>query len=108
MSKVKIVTFVPLEDAEKVRNALGESGAGVIGEYSFCSYSVVGTGRFIPSSNARPHIGELNKLEAVEEERIEVVCNKSDAKQVISAMKQAHPYEEVAFDIYPLIDESDL
>lgn len=108
MSKLKIVTFVPLEHAEKVRDALGKSGAGVIGEYSFCSYSVTGVGRFIPSPNARPHIGELNKLEAVKEERIEVVCTRSDAKQVIAAMKQAHPYEEVAFDIYPLIDEKDL
>lgn len=108
MSRIKIVTFVPLKYAEKVRDALGKSGAGVIGEYSFCSYSVIGVGRFIPSSNARPHTGESNKLEAVEEERIEVVCARSYAKQVIAAMKQAHPYEEVAFDIYSLLSEEQL
>jgi hypothetical protein len=108
MSKVKIVTFVPIDHAEQVRTALGDAGAGVIGEYSYCSYSVVGKGRFIPSDDANPHIGEPGQLEVVEEERIEVVCNRDKAKAVIAAMKQAHPYEEVAFDIFPLIEESEL
>ncbi len=107
-SKVKIVTFVPLENADDVRRALGEAGAGQIGEYSFCSYSVIGKGRFTPSENADPHIGLQNRAEVVEEERIEVVCDHTKAKAVVAAMKSAHPYEEVAFDIYPLIDEQDL
>ena len=107
-SKVKIVTFVPLNDADAVRNALGAAGAGRIGEYSFCSYSVIGKGRFIPSENASPHIGSQNQPEVVEEERIEVVCDRSNAKAVIAAMRSTHPYEEVAFDVYPLIDEQDL
>jgi hypothetical protein len=107
-TKVKIITFVPLENADEIRQALGTAGAGQIGEYTFCSYSVIGKGRFVPSENANPHIGTINTAEVVEEERIEVVCDRSKAKQVIEAMKQAHPYEEVAFDIYPLIDESSL
>ena len=107
-SKVKIVTFVPSENADAVRDAIGKAGAGQIGEYSFCSYTVKGTGRFIPSDNANPHIGERGKLEAVEEERIEVECERSKTKQVIEVMKSVHPYEEVAFDIYPLINEGDL
>lgn len=107
-TKVKIVTFVPPENADSIRDALGNAGAGEIGEYSFCSYSLVGKGRFIPSENANPHIGENNHAEIVDEERIEVVCERSRAKAVIDAMKQAHPYEEVAFDIYPLLDEGDL
>lgn len=107
-TKVKVVTFVPLEDADKVRLALGEAGAGQIGEYSYCSYSVVGKGRFTPSANANPHIGNANTPEIVEEERIEVKCGRVHAKVVISAMKAAHPYEEVAYDIYPLIEEEDL
>lgn len=107
-SKVKIVTFVPLENADAVRDALGNAGAGQIGEYSFCSYTVKGVGRFLPSDNANPHIGESGKLKAVEEERIEVVCDRDKAKQVIVAMKSTHPYEEVAFDIYPLISEEEL
>lgn len=105
---VKIVTFVPIDSADAVRHAIGNAGAGQIGEYRFCSYSVVGKGRFIPSDEANPHIGTANKLETVEEERIEVVCEKSKAKNVIAAMRQAHPYEEVAFDVYPLIDEGEL
>ncbi len=104
-TKVKIVTFVPVTDADKVRQALGQAGAGQIGEYNYCSYSAIGKGRFIPSGNANPHVGEPNQPEIVDEERIEVVCERSEAKSVIVAMKKAHPYEEVAFDIYPLIDE---
>lgn len=108
MSKVKIVTFVPLNEADKVRDALGSAGAGQIGEYSYCSYSVVGKGRFVPSENANPTIGEPGKPEVVEEERIEVICDRDKAKTVIAAMKAAHPYEEVAFDIIALLDEQDL
>lgn len=108
MSRVKIITFVPLENAEAMRRILGLAGAGKMGDYSFCSYSLIGKGRFLPSKNANPHIGEPDKFEVVDEERIEVVCDRSNAKQVIAAMKQAHPYEEVAFDIYELLDESDL
>lgn len=108
MSHVKIVTFVPLADADAVREALGVAGAGQIGEYTYCSYSVTGKGRFVPSGKANPHIGTANQLEAVEEERIEVVCDRESAKAVIAAMKQAHPYEEVAFDIYPLLSEEEL
>lgn len=107
-TKVKIVTFAPLENADTIRQALGEAGAGKIGEYSFCSYSVVGKGRFIPSEIAQPHIGSANSPEIVEEERIEVVCDRKDAKQAIAAMRRVHPYEEVAFDIYPLINEEQL
>lgn len=108
MSNVKIVAFVPLKNADDVRRALGEAGAGVIGEYSFCSYSVVGRGRFLPSDKANPHIGQSGELEVVEEERIEVTCARDKARAVIAAMKRVHPYEEVAFDIYPLIEESEL
>lgn len=108
MSRVKIITFVPLENAEAMRRALGLAGAGKIGGYSFCSYSLIGKGRFVPSENTNPYIGEPGKLEVVDEERIEVVCDRDDAKRVIAAMKQAHPYEEVAFDMYALLNEDDL
>lgn len=105
---VKIVTFVPNEKADSVRKALGEAGAGEIGEYSHCSYSVSGTGRFMPSENAKPSIGEKNKIESVKEDRIEVMCNKDKAKSAILAIKSVHPYEEVPIDIYPLISEEEL
>ena len=107
-TRVKISTTVPLEYVDQVRQALGEAGAGVIGEYTFCSFSSIGTGRFKPTEKANPHIGEANKLEAVEEEQIEVVCSRDSAKAVIAALKAAHPYEEVIIDITPLIDEDEL
>lgn len=104
----KIVVFVPLTHCDKVRKAIGEAGAGEIGNYSFCSFSSRGIGRFKPNEKANPHIGEANKLEEVEEERIEVICKKEDAKKVINAIKKVHPYEEVALDVYELIDEEKL
>lgn len=108
MSWVKITTFVPLEAAAAVRQALGDAGAGVIGEYHFCSFSVQGVGRYLPGNETKPYRGENGILSEETEERVEVVCDRASAKQVIAALKQAHPYEEVAFDIVPLIDEEEL
>jgi hypothetical protein len=107
-NRVKIVTFVPNESADEVRLALGGAGAGILGEYSFCSFSAAGVGRFKPSDNANPHIGEKNELNVVMEHRVEVTCERKDAKAVITALKKAHPYEEVAFDIYALMGEDEL
>lgn len=107
-TRVKITIYVPIENADDIRKALGDAGAGLIGEYSHCSYSVIGKGRFIPSGDANPHIGKPGVAETVEEERVEVVCDRDKAKNAITAMKAAHPYEEVAFDICPLLDEADL
>lgn len=107
-TQVKITTTVPIENADVVREALGKAGAGIVGNYSFCSFSVVGKGRFMPNDQAHPHIGEANKLEAVEEEQVEVTCDRAVAKQVIAALKDAHPYEEVIVEITPLIDQDDL
>ena len=106
--RVKIVVTVPLADADKVREALGKAGAGWQGNYSFCSYSVVGKGRFLPAEGARPAIGKVGNPEVVEEERIEVTCDRDIAKSVIAAMKAVHPYEEVAYDVYELIWDKDL
>ncbi len=99
---VKIVVYVPEADADAVREAMGEAGAGRLGNYSFCSFSVKGTGRFRPETGATPAIGAVGKPEEVAEERIEVVCERARAAQVIEAIKRVHPYEEVALDVYPL------
>jgi hypothetical protein len=104
-TRVKIITTVPPEAADKVREAMGKAGAGTIGNYRYCSFSVTGTGRFLPTKDANPHIGTPGQFEKVTEERVEVVCNRSDAKNVIAALKTAHPYEEVIIDIVPLLDE---
>ena len=108
MNQVKIVVFVPKTHTDIVRQAMGGAGAGKIGNYSHCSYSGNGIGRYIPTKNAKPFIGEVGKSEEVIEERIECICDKDKAKEVISAMRKVHPYDEVAFDIYSLISEEEL
>ena len=108
MEKVKIVLTVPLTHANKVREAIGQSGGGIIGNYSYCSISSKVIGRFKPNNKANPHIGKANKLESVEEEKIEFICPKTKAKSIIKEIKKVHPYEELALDIYPLINEEDL
>jgi hypothetical protein len=103
-NNVKIIVTVPESYADVVRKAMGKAGAGHIGNYSFCSFSSKGVGRFKPEKGAHPAIGEIGKLESVEEERIEIICNRDVLKDVIAAIKKVHPYEEVALDIYPLED----
>lgn len=100
--KKKIVVYVPLNHTDKVRQAIGETGGGRIGKYSFCSFSMRGVGRFKPDADAKPHIGKVGNFESVEEERIEVTCEDSLVQEVVAAIKKVHPYEEVALDIYPL------
>lgn len=101
-NNVKIVVFVPESHADAVRDAMGKASAGKIGNYTYCSFSSKGIGRFKPEEGAHPNIGEVGKLESVEEERIEAVCERKNLADVIKAIKRAHPYEEVALDIYPL------
>jgi len=108
MSMVKIVTFVPSTHADKVREALGNTGAGVQGEYSYCSFTSEGVGRYMPSQDAKPFIGSAGEFQQTPEERIEVTCERSVARQVVDAMKQSHPYQEIAYDIYPLLTEEEL
>lgn len=105
---VKIVTFVPLKDAQKVRQAMGDAGAGVLGNYTHASFSSKGIGRFIPREGAHPAIGKIGELSEVEEERIEVICQKEKVKEVVAAIKKIHPYEEIPMEIYSLVNEDDL
>lgn len=100
---VKIVVTVPPAQANLVREAMGKAGAGKLGHYQYCSFSVKGLGRFMPLTGAKPAIGKVGKLETVVEERIETICFKKDLKKVIKAIKKAHPYEEPMIDIYPLL-----
>ncbi len=101
---VKIVVFVPESHTDIVRDAIGKAGAGKIGNYSFCTFSTKGVGRFKPEEGSRPHIGEVGKLEEVVEERIETICLRENLDDVIRAIKEVHPYEEVALDVYALED----
>jgi dinuclear metal center YbgI/SA1388 family protein len=103
----KIGVYVPETQAEIVRSAMTAAGAGAIGEYSDCSFTITGEGRFKPSHFAKPHIGTANNLEIVPEVRIEVTVPTHALGAVKSAMYQAHPYEEVAFDVLPLANHHD-
>ncbi len=98
----KWVIFVPPENAEAVRAAVFAAGAGVIGDYSQCSWSATGTGQFLPGHGAAPAIGSVGAVEKVVEDRVEVVAPARARREVLSAMRAAHPYEEPAFDIVAL------
>lgn len=99
---MKLAVFVNVEDADNVRQALAKAGAGQLGDYDSCSFSSDGTGRFKPSHDANPYIGEANKLEHVQETKIEVVFPASKKGRIVKAMLNAHPYEEPAYDVFHL------
>jgi len=101
---VTIVFTVPETHANVVREAMGRAGAGKVGDYSYCSYSVKGIGRFMPNKGSNPYLGKVGILEEVEEERIETVCNRSVLEHVLEEIKKAHPYEEMVIDIYPVYE----
>ena len=99
---LKLVIYVPETHANNIRAVLAEAGAGKIGKYDACSFSVKGVGRFRALDGANPTIGTVGQLKAVDEERIETVCYERDAERILTAVRNAHPYEEPAIDIYPL------
>ncbi len=101
-SHLKLVTFVPESHLESVRDAVCAVGAGVIGEYDHCSFTTEGLGTFRGSDASNPYVGKAGQLESVNEFRFETVLPSSAQRAVVDALKAAHPYEEVAFDLYPL------
>lgn len=98
----KIVTFCPVAHAEAVRNAMFSQGAGHIGDYSACSFNTEGTGTFKGGENSQPFVGSANKMHFEAELKIETVVYAHQLPRVINAMIDAHPYEEVAYDVYPI------
>ena len=98
----KWVVMVPIESAAAVQDALFEAGAGRVGDYSECSWTVTGTGQFRPGDNATPAIGSVGALEQVSEDRIEVIAPRTTRAAVLDALRTAHPYEEPAFDVFEL------
>lgn len=101
--QVKLVAFVPPEATAKVLDAVVTAGGGTIGEYTHCSFRVRGTGTFLPSERANPVVGERGELTEVEEDRLEVVMPRERMATAVEALVDAHPYEEVAYDAYPLV-----
>jgi hypothetical protein len=103
-SSVKLVVYVPLTHADQVREAVGLAGAGAIGNYTNCSFSIRGQGRFIPQQGANPFLGNVGVTEIVDEDRIEITVLIDKLPDVLTAMKAVHPYEEIAYDLYPLYE----
>jgi ribonuclease HI len=99
----KLVVFVPADALDRVRDALFDAGAGRIGDYERCSFYTEGTGTFLPLEGSNPTVGEPGREERVAELRLETVYPAAREAEVVQALREAHPYEEPAFDLYPLL-----
>ncbi|SMN14288.1 Bsu YqfO NIF3/CutA domain [uncultured Candidatus Thioglobus sp.] len=95
----KISFYVSETDLDIVKNAMFKAGAGQFDNYEHCAWQTQGAGQFKPVNNANPAIGTLDELEVIEEYKVEMLCAKASLKQVIQAMKSAHPYEQVAYSV---------
>jgi dinuclear metal center YbgI/SA1388 family protein len=102
---LKLVTYIPEEHLEKVRKAVFEAGAGVIGKYDQCSYSSAGTGTFRGGSDSNPFVGQKGKLHYEKELRFETILLSHLKDNVVRALITSHPYEEVAYDLFPLVND---
>jgi hypothetical protein len=102
MNAFKLVWFVPREALNVTREAVFAAGAGVIGEYTHCSFYTEGTGTFLGGVGTSPSVGRAGKEERVAELRVETVVPGDRVEAVVAALRDAHPYEEIAFDLYPL------
>jgi len=100
----KLVWFVPREALDATRNAVFEAGAGRIGDYERCSWYAAGTGTFLGGEGTEPAVGQAGVEERVAELRVETVVPAERAEAVVEALVAAHPYEEVAYDLYPLAE----
>ena len=109
ITKVKICVMVPVGKTDEIRKIICNQGAGEIGtNYIECSTVTKCIGTFKPVNNAKPYIGKKDKLEFVEEEKLEVICKIQKVKEVVKKLREVHPYEEPAIDVIPLIDDESL
>lgn len=105
---IHISVYVPLKDADRVKQAMFDAGAGRIGNYDCCSFDIKGVGQFRPLAGSSPHIGEVGAIEKVEELKIEMVMEESVVQDVVRALKAAHPYETPAFYMIKTLDYTSL
>ncbi len=98
----KLCVFIPKSHLENVKSAMFEAGAGKIGNYECCSWQTLGQGQFMPLPDSQPYIGNIGQLETVMEYKLELVVQDNLIKTVIKQMKQAHPYEQPAYDVWQL------
>ncbi|MGO2340102.1 MAG: NGG1p interacting factor NIF3 [Psychrobacter sp.] len=99
----KLTVFIPEDSLNTVKSALFAAGAGTIGNYEHCCWQTQGTGQFKPLAGSNPHIGTHNKLEEVDEWRVEMVVDESYIEAVITALKNSHPYETPAYDVIKVL-----
>jgi len=104
VARVKLVWFVPADALDATREAVFEAGGGRIGDYTRCSWYTAGTGTFLGGEGTEPALGERGREEHVPEVRVETVVPEGRVRDVIVALTLAHPYEEPAYDVYPLLD----
>lgn len=102
MQVFKLVFYVPEDHAEAVKRAVFDAGAGKMGDYDSCAWQVRGEGQFRPLAGSDPFIGTQGEVERVVEYRVETICPEHHLKAVVAALRQAHPYEEPAFDVWKL------
>lgn len=100
LKRKKVITFVPLSHTDKLTFDMATAGAGLIGEYSLCSFRMKGIGTFFPGTNSNPSSGKKGRLSFEEEIRLEMECDEKDIDKVIEALISNHPYEEPAYEIY--------
>ena len=105
MGRVKLVWFVPADALDATREAVFEAGGGRIGDYTRCSWYTAGTGTFLGGADTEPSVGESGREEHVPEVRVETVVPEGRIRDVVVALKLAHPYEEPAYDVYALLDQ---
>jgi len=98
----KIIFYTPESHAEKVKNAMFDTGAGQIGNYSHCSWQVLGEGQFMPRDGSNAFTGKTDELEKIKEFKIEMVCGSTVIEDALKALKDNHPYEEPAFFVFKM------
>ena len=106
VKKVKIHVFIPEEKVSELRDAVCNAGAGIIGNYNYCTTSTRVSVTFKPNDDATPYVGTNNTLEFVEEIKLSFVCDVKNVKNILKIIRNIHPYEEPAIDIIPLLEES--
>ena len=98
----KLNFYVPAPNKEEVKNALFDLGAGKFENYECCSFETVGTGQFKPLKGANPHIGKIQEIEKLEEYKVEMICTDELIHDAIRTLKEVHPYEEVAYEVFKM------
>ncbi len=100
----KLAVYAPREAAASIRDALFDESAGVVGRYTHCSFSVEGRGSYVPADGSRPYRGEVGIPEKADETRIEIILPRSRVSRVLDRVRTVHPYEEMAYDVYPVLN----